>query len=134
HLRFGNQRIDGFQPLLWTANLADVADGAELPQRPLPGGNVRGERGGIARLRSAPAGAEAVEEERRLLGREAGPKRAKILGIQAAFARDAFNGLAFCLQGLALSERRVEILLQRQASALVGVKNDSLEIHLVAAT
>src|SRR5262249_38753180 len=116
--------IHRLQPSLRAADLADMADGGKLPQRFLPRFDPQRQRGRITGFRRAPARAQTIEKQGRLITRQLAPKRAEILRVQTALASHGLYAFALSGQIFALGERGGEVLFQRQPSALVGVEHD----------
>ena len=125
----GSDRADGFEIALGAADLADMPDAGEFPQGLLPPADVGHDGGHIAGFGGFPAPAEIVEQGGRRTAVEQTRQSAEIFRTQVAFARDRFDRTFAGGQGIAFRDQGLQIRLQGQASALVGVPLQSLEIH-----
>ena len=150
------ERADRLDPRLRTIHFANVPDAREPPQRRLPLCDLIRQRSRIARFGRSPPRPQAVHQqslsprpgfagrgaggegffERRLrvarFDRKLPPQPTEILRIQPVLFRDGLNRLAPLRQCLALLQRGEQILLDRQPTALIGVKDDPLQVDLVA--
>ena len=78
----------------------------------------------------APAGANSIEQQRGIAGREARPERGQIFGVEPMLVGHGFQGFAARGQRFAIGERGGEIFFQRQNAAGVGVEHHALQVDL----
>ena len=156
------ERADRLDPRLRTIHFANVPDAREPPQRRLPLCDLIRQRSRIARFGRSPPRPQAVHQQpvsprpglgtaASVVGRRAGgegfferrlraarfdrklpPQPTEILRVQPVLFRDGLNRLAPLRQCLALLQRCEQILLDWQPTTLIGVKDDPLQVDLVA--
>ena len=126
----GHQRHHWFHPCRRTTGFADMTHAGEAPQGLLPAANIRREGRNVGGGGRFPAGAQRIQQRRGLGSGEGVAKQAQVLRAQSGAPRDLGDrGSA----GVAKFEAGQQVPVERHPATLVGLEDDALEIHRVAA-